>query len=143
MSVDLQIPLAILELGKNADGKLFDVKMAAIFKAGGIAKSYEKEFMNDRLSNVICAKKIAFILEATSKKEIDEILKFPKVHYNGNEVVPSGRFHIIEEELLLWSRTSLYSTLHRAGFDRYVKLFKEVFPEYADIFSSGGGEKSA
>ena len=138
MSVDLQIPLAILELGKSADDKLFDIKLAAIFKAGGIAKGYEREFMNDELPRVICAKKIVFILGAGTKKEIEEILQFSKVHYNGNEVVPSGQFHIPEEELLIWSLTSLKAPLVDAGFKRYMKLFRELLPQHAWVLDEKG-----
>ena len=135
LPVDLQIPMALLRLGERGNDKLAVEKLTALFRVGGIVRGYASEFKIEKLLRSICAKKIAFILEATTKKEIEEILQPPKNHYNGNEVIPSGRFHIPEEELLMWSYTSLRAggPLNDAGFKRYMKLFRELLPEYAQI----------
>ena len=43
-----------------------------------------------------------------------------------NEFITS-KYCIPEEEMIMWSCTSLKAPLNEAGFKRYMQLFKEVF----------------
>jgi len=54
----------------------------------------------------------------------------PKPHYNGNEIVAIGKYHIPEEELIIWSHTSLKAPLNRHGFERMMELMKQIFPDF-------------
>ena len=132
-AADLQICIGIMKLGELVGDKLLAERMAALFQLSGQIKAYQKEFNGTPLALTICEKKIAYILQAKTKADLKEILAPPKVHYNFNEVVPVGRFHIDEEELLIWSLTSLWcgGPLIDAGFNRYTKLFAQIFPEMA------------
>ena len=40
-----------------------------------------------------------------------------------------------EEELLLWSETSLRGPLITAGYERYMELFKKILPQKAEPVS--------
>ena len=71
----------------------------------------------------IALKKINFLMNAKTKSEVKEILRSPAPVYNGNGFVPGGVFLIEEEELLLWSITSLRAPLNHEGFLRYQQLF--------------------
>lgn len=132
--VDLQIVIGIMRLSELADDKLIAERISTLFRLSVQIKTYQKEFANTPLALDICAKKIEFIFNAKSKSELEEILSPPKVRYNFSEIVPVGRFHVEEEELLIWSRTSLWcgAPLCDAGFKRYIKLFKKFFPDLAE-----------
>lgn len=71
----------------------------------------------------IALKKINFLMDAKTKSEVKAILRPSVPVYIGNGFVPSGVFHIEEEELLLWSITSLRVPLNHEGFFRYQQLF--------------------
>jgi|GEM_PF-4948441 len=131
--IDLQIILGISRLGDLGNDKLFCERVDALIKLGATMRGYQKEFNNNDLIPIICAQKIEYLLQVKTKTELKEVLSPPKVHYNGNEVVPVGRYHIIEEELLIWSLTSLWcgGPLNDAGFKRYMKLFTEIYPDMA------------
>jgi hypothetical protein len=132
-AADLQICIGIMRLAELKNHKLMPERMSALFTLGGQIKAYQKEFAGNPLALDICAKKIEFILQAQSKSDLKEILSPPKVRYNGNEVVPVGNFHVEEEELLIWSLTSLWcgGPLSNAGFKRYMRLFAKFYPDMA------------
>ena len=71
----------------------------------------------------IALKKINFLMNVKTKSEVKEILRPSAPVYNGNGFVSGGVFHIEEEELLLWSITSLMAPLNHEGFLRYQQLF--------------------
>ena len=108
-------------------------QISALITLGGQIKGYQKQFANNPLISEICRKKIEFILQAKTKSELDEILSPPKIRYNFNEIVPTGKFHVDEEELLIWSLTSLWcgGPLSRPAYKRYMKLFAQFYPEMA------------
>jgi hypothetical protein len=132
--IDLQIVTAMLRLSEIENDKLALERLAALITLSGKCRAYEKEFMNNPLILQICEKKVEFILQAKSKSDLKEIMSPPKIHYNFNEVVPVGKFHIEEEELLIWSLTSLWcgGPLNAPGFNRYMKLFKKFYPDMAE-----------
>ena len=133
LDVDLQICMGMMRLSELSDFKLIAEKMIALIQLSGIIKGYQKEFNNSPLALNVCAKKIEFILQAKSKTDLKEILSPPKIRYNFNEVVPVGKFHVEEEELMIWSITSLWSgaPLNKAAYKRYAELMKKYYPELA------------
>ena len=133
LDVDLQIVLGMMRLAELKEDKLMPDRMSALITLGGQCRAYQKEFCDNPLVLDICAKKIEFILQAKSKTNLKDILSPPKIRYNGNEVVPTGDFHVDEEELLIWSLTSLWcgGPLNDVGFNRYMKLFTRFYPVMA------------
>jgi hypothetical protein len=131
--VDLQICMGIMRLRELEYDKISMERLVALIQLGARIKHYQNEFCNNPLTLEICAKKIDFILQAATKADLNEILSPPKVRYNFSEVVPVGKFHIEEEELLVWSLTSIWcgGPLNDAGFKRYMKLFNKYYPEMA------------
>ena len=58
-------------------------------------------------------------------------------YFDGNRFIPD-KYSIPEEELIVWSETSLKGPLIAAASDRYRELFTIVFPERAkEIFQEG------
>lgn len=70
------------------------------------------------------------------REEINTIMRPPKVYYGGNKLMSS------HEELLIWSLTSLRASLTNEGFDRFIEVFRVVFPNLLHIFHllNGGDE---
>ena len=112
----------------NGDEKLALDKATALIQLSTLIKKYQQDYYHKALVQAILDKKIAFICEATTKADLKEILSPPKMRYNGGEVIPVGKFHIQEEELILWSITSLKAPLVSYGFERMMKVFAQVFP---------------
>ncbi len=69
---------------------------------------------------------------AETKGEITEILKLSKPHFDGKKFVYTSPYAVEEEELLLWSLTSLQGPLRDEGYRRYRELFEKCLPEMAE-----------
>ena len=68
------------------------------------------------------------------KAELEEIVKPSRPRYSGGIFYPGNLYHVEEEELLLWSKTSLKAPLILQGYVRYQELFeKYVGSEVKDI----------
>ncbi len=85
---------------------------------------------DDRIYVGIAKKKGNMIMEAKTKAEMDAILRPKAPRYDGSKFIPD-KYSVPEEELIAWSQTSLRGPLVNAGFERYMKLFCEVFPDEA------------
>lgn len=83
----------------------------------------------------IMQKKLDFIKQANTKADIKEILETPKPHYNYKEIVPlKPKYHVEEEELLLWFEVVSKAPLVPAAYRRIGYLWKKIMPqEYRDL----------
>ena len=132
---DAAIALAMADFESLGENKLAIDKMCALMSLHAIARTCRRECLpEETIIRPIILKKIAFIKKAAGKKQLREILEPPKVRYDGGEIRPVGPYAIPEEELILWSRTSLAGPLISPAFKRYLTLFGEVFPELAKEF---------
>lgn len=68
------------------------------------------------------------ILNSTTKGEIEKISNPKCPHYDGVRFYPDA-YNVPEEELIGWCETSLRAPLNSAGLNRYMEVFKTVFPE--------------
>ncbi|OUQ55213.1 hypothetical protein B5E58_12690 [Tyzzerella sp. An114] len=89
-----------------------------------IIEEYENMGFKDELLLAVTKKKIEFINNAKFKIEIKQILKPSVPKYNFGNFIFS-KYHIEEEELLLWSVMSLKAPLNDEGFKRYFELFEK------------------
>ena len=77
---------------------------------------------------VIAEKKCRYIMAATTKADMEQIIKPHCPYYDGNRFIP-GPYSIPEEEMICWSETSKKEPLTSVGLGRYLELFHQVFPE--------------
>ncbi len=110
------------------EGKNKDVIAGIWHLMREVREYHEKGFM-EKLLFQIARKKLYFLMEAKTKKDVKEILRPSVPVYNGNAFVPRGPFHVEEEELVLWSIASIKAPLNHEGFLRYRQLFKEIVEE--------------
>lgn len=106
----------------------------AIRKMRGIAARYEEENFLPELVKTVFYKKADFLMEAKTKAEIEEILKPSTPRHSGGTFYPGNQYHVEEEELILWSKTSLRAPLIPEAQKRSQELFeKYVGNETKDV----------
>ena len=64
------------------------------------------------------------------------LLKLSKPHFDGKKFVYTSLYAVEEEELLLWSLTSLQGPLRDEGYRRYRELFEKCLPELVEKLSA-------
>lgn len=128
--------LAELLLSDKPD-KVKELRISALQTLRNQLNYYKELGIIDRLLTAIAEKKCKFLLEITSKTEMEKMLKPHCPTYNGNEFV-TDTYHIPEEELICWSQTSLAAPLNSAGFKRYMEVFKLVLPDLYPLIGVGG-----
>ena len=112
----------------NSQDKLKELRMSALQTLRSQLNYYKELGFMDRLLTAIAEQKCKYIMDITSKTEMEKMLKPRCPTYNGNEFIPD-KYHILEEELICWSQTSLQAPLNGAGFKRYMEVFKLVLPD--------------
>lgn len=134
--IDLEYNRYITELlmDNELNEKLRSRRFDALRKMRGITAQYEEEkFLPELVETVFC-KKADFIMKAKTKAELEEIIKPSTPRYSGGAFYPGSLYHVEEEELILWSKTSLKAPLISQGYKRYQELFeKYVSSEAKDI----------
>ncbi len=106
-------------------------KFSAVQQAAAITDAYAKEGIREDLVDTIMEKKTALILDAKTLAEVDRAANPPKPHYTGTEWVEDP-LTVPEEELVIWSRTSLRAPLTPYGQQRYLALFEKIFGQRPD-----------
>ena len=89
---------------------------------------YEKLGYMPKLLCAIAEKKCKYIMAATAKADMEQIVKPCCPHYDGNRFIPD-KYGIPEEEIICWSETSLKAPLNSEACKRYRELFQQVLPE--------------
>ena len=70
-------------------------------------------------------------MKAKTKAELEEIVKPSRPRYSGGIFYPGNLYHVEEEELILWSKTSLKVPLIPQGYVRYQELFEKYVKDEA------------
>ena len=77
--------------------------------------------------------KIKSLPLVSTKSNMQDFLKVSTPNYSGGKFTDSNTpYYSEEEELLLWSETSLRGPLISAGYERYMELFKKILPQKAE-----------
>lgn len=131
--IDLEYSRYITELlmDNELNEKLRSRRFDALRKMRGITVQYEEEkFLPELVETVFC-KKADFIMRAKTKAELEEIIKPSSPRYSGGIFYPGNPYHVEEEELILWSKTSLKAPLISQGYKRYQELFEKYVKDEA------------
>jgi len=140
MMLDIEYAMALAKvICDDMPDKVRALRFDGVRRLMGIANGYAREGMIEKPIVEMWNHKIPFVMGATSKVVMEEILKPSKPRYNGGGFVPGSPYHSEAEELMLWSLTSLWGggPLISDGQKRYEELFKKYFPvEAADVWSA-------
>lgn len=133
----LLIPaFAEILMAEDIPDRVRELRFDALRQLQGHLGFYQQRGYLPMLLSRIAEKKAEMILTATSKTEMDKLLKPRCPHYDGNRFVPD-EYSVPEEELICWSETSFLGPLNEIGYSRYMEVFRQVFPEESEqIFSS-------
>ena len=121
---------AIQKLGSCEDKTkaLAATRAEAVLNTLARVRRYRKENIREDLVHTVYEKRLELILKASTAKELKEIMKEPRPRYNGQCFVASP-YSVPEEELILWSFTSLWGggPLNHYAYERYLSLFEDYF----------------
>lgn len=118
------------EAAWDMEDRLAGERLAAAAKVMQYVQAYREDGILVWLTDRVLEKKLAWIKEARTKAELAEIVKPSVPRYNGGSFW-EGKYHVEEEELILWSQASLMAPLNQTGYNRYMELFREFFPKEA------------
>lgn len=101
-------------------------KLVALGKVFTATNSYSMDGFMREIVDTIMEKKAKLILAATTVKDVRELSLPPKPYFDG------AKWHISknsvpEEEMVLWSLTSMSAPLTAEATRRYEELFKQFF----------------
>lgn len=104
------------------------LRLGAIGSLQRCLRYYRQLGYMPKLLYAIADKKCRMIVSATTKAELQKLVRPNCPHYDGAGFIPDA-YSVPEEELICWSETSLKGPLTAEGFQRYMELFKQVLPE--------------
>lgn len=123
-------------MAENVPDRVRELLFDALRQLQGYLSFYQKRGYLPQLLSGIAEKKTKMILAATSKTEMEKLLKPRCPHYDGNRFVPD-EYCVPEEELICWSETSFMGPLNEIGYLRYMEVFRQIFPETSEqLFNS-------
>ena len=125
--IDLEYSRCIMELlmDDTLTEELRSRRFDALRRLRGIIDGYEGDGLLPELIETVLCKKADFIMKARTKAELEEIIKPSTPRYSGETFYPGNSYHVEEEELILWSKTSLKAPLIPQGYERYQELFEK------------------
>ena len=126
--IELSRVYQIVQEDKSLTETLKKHKLSALQEIARRLNEYSKGTWDVLLLDGYAKKKTEYILSANCKTQIDEILKSPKPHYNGNKFC-DGQYQVDDEELICWSEASLRRPPSGAAVERMFELMYRVFPE--------------
>ena len=112
----------------DAADRVKQLRLGAIGSLQRCLRYYRQLGYMPKLLYAIAEKKGRMIGSITSKSEMEQVIRPRCPHYDGNRFIPDA-YSVPEEELICWSETSLKAPLNAAGLQRYMELFKQIFPE--------------
>lgn len=143
-NIEFNMTLAFTEIlmSNEISDKIKELRLSALKELQSYLEHYEKSGYVDKLINKIAEKKISMIMQITTKSEKDKVIKPKCPKFDGNKFIPD-KYNVQEEELICWSEASLEAPLNEAGFNRYMELFKNIFPdEGMEIFKDSYKENN-
>ena len=72
----------------------------------------------------IVEKKVGYLMEATTKQEIDSLMQLSISYFKDDAFCPNSQYQIEEEELILLYTACCLGQLNNAARDRYLALYK-------------------
>lgn len=112
----------------DAADQVKKLRLGAISSLQRCLRYYRQLGYMPKLLYAIADKKCRMIISATTKAEMQKLIRPNCPHYDGAGFIPAA-YSVPEEELICWSETSLKGPLTAEGFQRYMELFKQVLPE--------------
>lgn len=133
IEVDITMAFVKILMSNDIPEKIKELRLSALKELYNYLKHYEELGYVDKLICKIAEKKIDMIMKIKTKEEKEKVIKpaCPKLY--GDRFL-TDEYSVPEEELICWSEASLKAPLNEHGFNRYMELFKKIFPNEEKIF---------
>lgn len=142
IEIDMIMAFTKILMADDIPDKIKELRIQALKELYAYLKHYEDLGIVDKLICRIAEKKIDMIMQIKNKEEKDKVIKPKCPTFDGNKFIPD-KYNVPEEELICWSEASLNAPLNEKGFNRYMELFKKIFPnEEKEIFRNGQKENN-
>ena len=132
IEVDMTMSFVKILMSNDISEKIKELRLSALKELYNYLNHYEKLGYVDKLICKIAEKKIDMIMKIKNKEEKDKVIKPRCPEFNGNSFF-TDEYSVPEEELICWSEASLIAPLNEQGFNRYMELFKKIFPNEEKI----------
>ena len=110
-----------------------EVRLECLTQIFGRANAYLKKGFLPDVVEAFFVRKMEGLPLVSTKQDMQDFLKVSTPHYFGGKFTVSNiPYYSEEEELLLWSETSLRGPVISAGYERYMELFKKILPQKAE-----------
>ena len=93
---------------------------------------YKKRGYDPALLCSLAVRKAELIMKASTKAAFTQLCHPRAPHYDGERFWPSP-YLTQEEELIGWCETSLLAPLNSTAVRRYMEVFRQVFPQQANM----------
>ena len=133
--LDFEYAKALVEvvLDTTCSEKEREVRLECLTQIFGRANAYLKKGFLPDVVEAFFVRKMKGLPLVSTKQDMQDFLKVSTPHYFGRKFTVSNiPYYSEEEELLLWSETSLRGPLISAGYERYMELFKKILPQKAE-----------
>lgn len=133
--LDFEYAKALVEvvLDATSDESEKELRLDCLIQIFGRANTYLKKGFLPDVVEAFFVRKMEGLPLVSTKQDMQDFLKVSTPHYFGGKFTVSNiPYYSEEEELLLWSETSLHGPLIAAGYERYMELFKKILPQKAE-----------
>ena len=134
VEVDMTMAFVKTLMSNDIPERIKELRLSALKELYNYLKHYEELGYVDKLICKIAEKKIDMIMKIETKEEKDKVIKPKCPQFYGDRFL-TDEYSVPEEELICWSEASLRAPLNEHGFNRYMELFKKIFPDEEKIFS--------
>lgn len=141
IEVDITIAFVKILMSNEISERIKELRLSALKELYNYLKHYEELGYVDKLICKIAEKKIDMIMKIKTKEEKDKVIKPECPKFYGDRFL-TDEYSVPEEELICWSEASLRAPLNEHGFNRYMELFKKIFPNEEKIFSQDNYTKN-
>ena len=125
--------LAEVVLDTTCSEKEREVRLECLTQIFVRANAYLKKGFLPDVVEAFFVRKMEGLPLVSTKQDMQDFLKVSTPHYFGGKFTVSNiPYYSEEEELLLWSETSLRGPLITARYERYMELFKKILPQKAE-----------
>lgn len=128
IEVDMTMAFVKILMSNDISENIKELRVSALKELYNYLKHYEDRGYVDKLICKIAEKKIDMIMKIKTKEEKEKVIKPRCPKFYGDKFLPD-QYSVPEEELICWSEASLIAPLNKHGFNRYMELFKIIFPE--------------
>ena len=127
IEVDITMAFVKILMSNDIPEKIKELRLSALKELYSYLKHYEELGYVDKLICKIAEKKIGMIMQIENKEEKEKVIKPKCPQFYGDKFIPD-KYNVPEEEIICWSEESLKAPLNEHGFNRYMELFRKIFP---------------